>query len=58
VPFVGKDILVMMRGGEAVSGQTLSRFFMLHCIVLPWATVALLAAHAMLIRRLGISDPL
>jgi quinol-cytochrome oxidoreductase complex cytochrome b subunit len=58
VPVVGKHVLVMMRGGEAVSGQTLSRFFTLHCIVLPWVTVALVAAHAMLIRRLGISDPL
>jgi cytochrome b6 len=58
VPFVGKHILVVMRGGEHVSGQTLSRFFAVHCMILPWVMAALIAAHAALIRRLGISEPL
>ncbi len=58
VPVVGHYILVLLRGGDEVTGITLSRFFTLHCIVLPWVAVALMGAHFVIVRRLGISEPL
>jgi len=58
VPIVGAPLLVMMRGGETVTGETLTRFFAAHVIILPVATIVLLALHFLMIRRQGISDPL
>jgi len=58
VPLVGEQVLHIIRGGPTVTGATLSRFFTLHTVVLPWAVIGLLAGHAVLIRRLGISKPL
>jgi quinol-cytochrome oxidoreductase complex cytochrome b subunit len=58
VPLVGKHLLVIMRGGEDVSGATLTRFYTVHVIILPWVTSACLAAHFFMIRRQGISGSL
>jgi len=58
VPWVGKTMLLVLRGGEQISGLTISRFFAIHCIILPWITFAMLLGHFMLVRRLGISKPL
>jgi quinol-cytochrome oxidoreductase complex cytochrome b subunit len=44
-------------GDTIVSGATLSRFFALHVIVLPWIAFALLAYHFTLIRRRGVAPP-
>ena len=40
-----------------MSGATLSRFFSLHVIVLPWIAFALMIYHFALVRRRGISPP-
>jgi quinol-cytochrome oxidoreductase complex cytochrome b subunit len=58
VPIVGPTFLLMMRGGEMVTGETLTRFFSAHVIILPVASVVLLAFHFLMIRRQGISGPL
>lgn len=58
VPIVGAPLLVMMRGGETVTGETLTRFFAAHVIILPVATIVLLGLHFLMIRRQGISGPL
>lgn len=58
VPLVGEPMLLMMRGGEMVTGETLTRFFAGHVIILPVATILLLALHFLMIRRQGISGPL
>lgn len=58
VPFLGKFLLLLFRGEEAVGGATLSRFYALHVIILPWTITLFLAAHFLMVRRLGISDPL
>jgi quinol-cytochrome oxidoreductase complex cytochrome b subunit len=41
-----------------VSGATLSRFFALHVIVLPWVAFVLLGYHFTLVRRRGIAPPM
>src|SRR5262245_10964495 len=58
VPIVGKFILRLLRGGDDVSGATLSRFYGLHVAVLPAITTALVAAHLLLVQRQGMSVPL
>ena len=57
VPFVGHRLMIFLRGGEEVTGATLSRFFGFHVAVLPGLTTLLLAIHLLLIQRFGISVP-
>ncbi len=40
-----------------MSGATLSRFFALHVIVLPWLALALLVLHFTLVRKHGVAPP-
>jgi cytochrome b6 len=57
VPFVGKWMLTFLRGGEEVTGATLTRFFGFHVAVLPGLTTVLLAGHLLLVQHLGMSVP-
>jgi ubiquinol-cytochrome c reductase cytochrome b subunit len=57
IPLVGGLMADAIVGDAIVSGATLSRFFALHVIVLPWITLALLSYHFTLIRRRGIAPP-
>jgi quinol-cytochrome oxidoreductase complex cytochrome b subunit len=47
----------IVAGDEIVSGATLSRFFALHVIVLPWVAFALIVFHFTMVRRHGIAPP-
>lgn len=58
VPVIGKPILVFLRGGEDVTGATLSRFFGFHVAVFPGIFTILLGIHLLLVQRQGISEPL
>ena len=58
MPFIGKYMLLIARGGETVSAETLSRFFAMHVIILPAVTAMLIAVHLIMVRRQGISGPL
>jgi cytochrome b6 len=57
VPFIGHSIVVFLRGGDEVTGATLTRFFGFHVAVLPGITTLLLAIHVLLVQRFGISVP-
>ncbi len=56
-PVVGGLLASVLRGDPIVSGATLSRFFALHVIVLPWVALALLGLHFGLVRKHGIAPP-
>jgi cytochrome b6 len=58
IPIIGKDLLIIMRGGEEVTGATIGRFFGLHVAILPGIFTVLLAGHLIFIQRQGISEPL
>ena len=58
IPVIGNLALVFLRVGWEVSGETLSRFYALHVIVLPVFTIGLMALHFMMVRKLGIARPL
>ncbi len=56
VPFIGKGIMALLRGGSKITDFTLIRFFIAHVVILPVITIILLGAHFMMIRIQGISD--
>src|SRR5438132_6482470 len=58
VPLVGRFALRLLRGGDDVTGATLSRFFGFHVAVLPAISTALVALHLLLVQRQGMSVPL
>lgn len=58
IPVVGETLLVVMRGGEEVTGATIGRFFGLHVAILPAAFTVLLTAHLVAVQRQGMSEPL
>jgi len=58
IPIVGVWITKFLRGGEDVTGDTLTRFFGMHISILPVFMFIFLALHVYLIQRHGISIPL
>ncbi|MFC2158217.1 cytochrome bc complex cytochrome b subunit [Acidobacteriota bacterium] len=58
IPVVGLWATKMLRGGEDVTGDTLTRFFTFHICVLPIFLILLLAVHVYLIQKHGVSRPL
>ena len=57
VPVVGHAMMVFLRGGEDVTGATLTRFFGFHVAVLPGITVLLVLVHLALVQYFGMSVP-
>jgi quinol-cytochrome oxidoreductase complex cytochrome b subunit len=57
VPVIGGSLVEILRGDPIVSGATLSRFFAIHVIVLPWLVLGLLVLHFTLVRKHGIAPP-
>ena len=57
VPFIGHSLVVFLRGGDEVTGATLTRFFGFHVAVLPGIMTLLVGLHIALVQRFGISVP-
>jgi cytochrome b6 len=57
IPFVGQWVLKFLRGGNEVTGATLTRFFGFHVAVLPGLTTLLLTIHVLFVQRQGMSVP-
>ncbi|NIR43342.1 MAG: cytochrome bc complex cytochrome b subunit [Gemmatimonadetes bacterium] len=57
VPLVGSFLGRVLKGGEDVSGATLTRFYAIHVAVLPMITAALLGLHLYLVQKHGMSIP-
>jgi ubiquinol-cytochrome c reductase cytochrome b subunit len=56
-PLIGGWLVRVLRADPIVSGATLSRFFAIHVIVLPWLVLGLLALHFALVRKHGVAPP-
>src|SRR4030067_3658799 len=56
-PVIGEYKANVLRGGDNVSGITLSRFFALHIAFLPPIFLSIVGFHMFLVRRLGLSTP-
>jgi cytochrome b6 len=57
VPVIGGFLLRVARGGEDVTGATLTRFYAVHVAFLPLFMTAILALHLYLVQKLGMSVP-
>ncbi|MBI3949084.1 MAG: cytochrome bc complex cytochrome b subunit [Acidobacteria bacterium] len=58
VPVIGHFLVRFLRGGDDVTGATLTRFFGFHVAVLPALTTFILMVHLWLVQRQGMSVPL
>jgi cytochrome b6 len=57
VPLVGHFLLRLLRGGDQVTGGTLTRFYGMHVAVLPALATVLVGAHLALVQKHGMSVP-
>jgi cytochrome b6 len=57
VPLAGDFLVRFMRGGNDVTGATLTRLFGFHVAILPGIATALVGLHLLLIQRHGMSVP-
>jgi len=57
IPVFGGFVLRFLRGGDDVTGATLTRFFGFHVAILPGLTTVLLVLHVALVQKHGMSTP-
>jgi cytochrome b6 len=57
IPGIGRPILRFLRGGDHVTGGTLSRFYGWHVAILPAVTTTFLVFHLLLVQIQGMSVP-
>ena len=57
IPLVGRPVLRFLRGGNDVTGATLTRFFGFHVAVLPATATVFIAIHILLVQLHGMSVP-
>jgi quinol-cytochrome oxidoreductase complex cytochrome b subunit len=55
VPVIGHSLLRLLRGGDSLSGATLSRFYGIHTLILPVSIAALVGIHLLLIHGQGLA---
>ncbi|OGF68244.1 MAG: cytochrome bc complex cytochrome b subunit [Candidatus Fischerbacteria bacterium RBG_13_37_8] len=58
IPFIGEELLLILRGGPDVGGASLTRFFGIHVALLPALTMIIMAIHLTLVQMQGMSVPL
>jgi quinol-cytochrome oxidoreductase complex cytochrome b subunit len=56
-PIAGDFMLRFLRGGETLSGVTLSRFYSIHTLLLPLSIIMVVAVHLLLIHQQGLAPP-
>jgi menaquinol-cytochrome c reductase cytochrome b subunit len=56
-PFLGPFLAQFLRGGAEIGGETLTRFYSMHMLLLPGAIAGLIGLHLYLVVRLGVSSP-
>jgi cytochrome b6 len=57
VPLIGQPLKILLRGGEDVTGATLSRFYAIHIAILPALITAFLGLHLLFVQRQGMHAP-
>jgi len=55
IPGVGLLLKRLLLGGDAVSQETLLRFYVTHVVVLPWVIVGLVTLHLAMVRSQGLA---
>jgi len=57
VPGVGEALKILLRGGEDVTGATLSRFYAFHVALIPALLTVMLGVHLLFVQRQGMHEP-
>jgi quinol-cytochrome oxidoreductase complex cytochrome b subunit len=56
-PFLGPFLAQFLRSGSEIGGDTLTRFYSLHMLLLPGAIMGLIGLHLFLVVKTGVSSP-
>ncbi|MBC8181958.1 cytochrome bc complex cytochrome b subunit [candidate division KSB1 bacterium] len=56
IPLIGDSLLTFLRGGEEVTGNTLTRFFTFHVTLLPPLLILLIVVHIFILRLHGMAE--
>ncbi|MFN2629829.1 MAG: cytochrome bc complex cytochrome b subunit, partial [Gaiellaceae bacterium] len=56
-PFLGPFLAQFLRSGQEIGGDTLSRFYSIHMLLVPGAIIGLIGLHLYLVIRLGVTSP-
>jgi menaquinol-cytochrome c reductase cytochrome b subunit len=56
-PFLGPWLAQFLRSGQEIGGETLTRFYSLHMLLIPGGIIALIGLHLYLVVRLGVTSP-
>jgi quinol-cytochrome oxidoreductase complex cytochrome b subunit len=56
-PVMGPLLAQFLRGGDEITGDTLTRFYAMHMLLLPGAIAGLIVLHLYLVIRLGVTSP-
>ena len=57
IPLVGERLRLLLRGGATMGALTLSRFYVLHILIIPGLIFSFIAAHIFLFRKAGAAGP-
>ncbi|MBI2786978.1 MAG: cytochrome bc complex cytochrome b subunit, partial [Legionella longbeachae] len=57
IPYIGKGMVVWLRGDYTVSNVTLQRFFALHVIAIPFLLFLLVFLHVVALHKVGSNNP-
>ena len=57
VPIIGESLRLLLRGGATMGALTISRFFVLHVLVIPALILSFIAIHIFLFRKAGAAGP-
>lgn len=57
-PLIGGAVVFLLRGGTEVSGETLTRLFALHVVILPLVALLIVGFHLLLNQLHGTSKPI
>jgi quinol-cytochrome oxidoreductase complex cytochrome b subunit len=57
IPVAGRFLVRLLRGGDEVTGATLTRFYGIHVAVLPALVTLILGLHLYLVQKHGMSVP-
>jgi cytochrome b6 len=57
IPLIGKPVMAVLRGGEDVTGATLTRFYAFHVAMLPAIFTVFLFVHVLFVQKQGMSEP-
>jgi cytochrome b6 len=58
IPIIGPIMVLLLRGGDEIGSETLTRMFTLHVVVLPLLAIALVCLHVYLNQYYGASKPI